>query len=175
MPIDYAALRTELTTDPRGYGYNAAARNDSDMAARINLIRDGSAGTVPTNPTGDGGSANGVILIKRNDVVAAEIVVAIDLADIPALPTNPNNSQLSSERRSLAYLQMLSCMPGTVRLLNDDGSNTPVVSNVAGIFNAGSATLTRLNALRTRPGSRAEEKFGRNVAVTIDDIGKALN
>ena len=175
MPIDYAALRTELTTDPRGYGYNAAARNDTLMAEIIDTIRDGT--NPPANPTGGtpAGNADGHIDIKRSDVKASEIVLAIDLGDMPSLPTNPNNSQLSQERRSLAYLQMLSCMTDPVQLLNDDGSNTPVVSNVAGIFTAGSATLTRLNALRTRFGSRAEELFGRDTIITADDIGKALN
>lgn len=168
-----AALKTELQTDPRGYGYNAAARNDTLMASIIDTVRDGT--NPPATPTAVGGNADGHIDVKRADVKASEIVLAIDLADIAALPTNPNNTQLSTERRSLAYLQMLSCMTDPVQLLNDNGTNTPVVSNVANIFTAGSATLTRLNALRFRFGSRTEELFGRNVSVTIDDIGKALN
>lgn len=37
--IDYAALKTELTTDPNAYGYTAhvASGNDSALAELLNL------------------------------------------------------------------------------------------------------------------------------------------
>ena len=171
-PSQLTTLKTEFTTDPRGYGYSTlwASGQDNALADVIDTVRDGT--NPPANPTGGtpAGNADGHIDIKRDDVAGSEVVLAIDLADIPSLPTNPNNSQLSSERRSLAYLQMLACMTDPIKLLNDDGSNTPVISNVAGIFTAGSATLTRLNALRFRFGSRAEELFGKGVSVTADDV-----
>jgi hypothetical protein len=61
-----------------------------------------------------------------------------------------------------------------IRLLNDDGSNTPVIANLQGIFPAGSPTRNRLIALAVRNGSRAEQLFGTNVVVSSGDVAAAL-
>lgn len=163
MPLTTAQLaqmRTELTTDPNGYDYNAAGRNDSDMAAKINAVRDGTNGAA--------------IPVRRADVAVADVYAAVSVADYTALPGTPTAAQLSAERRYLAWFSGLAAM-GRIRLLNDDGSDTPVVANFKAMFAAGTGTLTRLAALASRSGSRAEQLFGSGVVVTIDDVGRALN
>lgn len=173
MPVNHAALATEVNTDPRGYGYaeDVAVGNDQAVADKLNLVRDGSVGRVPANPTGDGGSADGVVLVKRADVTSREVIEAVDLADFPALPSNPNASALSTERRQLAYLGWLASV-STMRLVGDDGNDLPIVGNLGAMFPAGTGSRNRLLALRRRPGSRAEELFG--VSVTASDVAKAL-
>src|SRR5690242_9699909 len=102
-----ATLKTELQTDPRGYGYNAAARNDTDMASRINAVRDGS--NPPASPSvnlGTGGlgeQANGSIYVRQLNVTGGSIFAVTVVADYTALPTNPSATQLSTERRYLSW------------------------------------------------------------------------
>jgi hypothetical protein len=161
MAIDYVALKAELETDPVGYGYAPFynAGDNGALADMLNLVRDGT----------NGGPA---ISIRKSDVIGKEIWESIAIADFPALPANPNNSQLSTERRSLSWLEGLANYD-TIRLLYDDGSNTPVIENLQGIFPAGTGTRNRLIALATRNGSRAEQLFGANTRLTNEDIAKA--
>jgi hypothetical protein len=180
--VDITALRTEITTDPRGYGYAAlyGAGNDQAVADLMNLVRDGT--NPPANPTavaptltnpspGVAGVANGTITVRKPDVDVARLIEAIDLADWTALGASPTAAQLSTERRQIGYLNTLASLgtAGKVRTVNDDGTNAPVATNLLSIFPA-SPTRTRLNAAATRNGSRAEERFGPNVQVTKDDV-----
>lgn len=156
-----ATLKTELTTDPRGYGYSAAQRNDQSMADKLNLIRDGSAGTVPSNPTAAGGQASGIISEYRKDIAVREIIAAIAPADFAAL------TQLQCAKLSLQFA-------GTGMVIDATNANTR--GSFAGIFSGMSAATTNaINALASRSGSRAEELFGVGVSVSIDDVGRALN
>jgi hypothetical protein len=168
-PAQIAALKTELTTDPRGYGYNAAARNDTDLANRVNLVRDGSAGTVPTTPTADGGAANGAVTLKRPDCKPSEILEAIDVRDLLASPAGVTSVPLTQ-----SWFESITQF-ATIRLTNQDGSKTQVRKNIDRITGNTNLSQDRLDAVAVRFGSRAEEKFGFGVAVTIDDVGKALN
>lgn len=159
------ALKTELLTDPVGYGYAAdgpttPTPNVQGLADKLNLVRDGA----------NGGPA---ITVRKDAIASKDIYEAIDIGDYTALPGNPNASQLSTERRFLAWLTGLAAIP-TVRLLNDDGSNTPVITNLQTAFPAGSGTRTRLVALASRNGSRAEQLFGRNAVVTYHEVASAL-
>jgi hypothetical protein len=150
-------LRTELLTDPTGQGYapHVAAGAHQILADLLNAIQP-------------------AITIRRTDVMPADAVAAIDLADIPALPSNPNATQLSTERRQLAYLGWLAAMAAPMRLQNDDGTNAPVVVNLLAVFPSGSPTRARLIALATRPGSRAERLAGPGVVVTHQAVADAL-
>ena len=154
--IDYLALKTELLTDPSGLGYAASVSSGDDVttAAVLNVAR-------------------GAITIRRADINVQEFWNAIDVADFTALPGAPTVAQLSSERRFLAWLSGLAALQ-TVRLLNDDGTDTPVVTNLKAMFPAGSATRTRLLALAIRNGSRAEQLFGVDTIVGSQDIARAL-
>lgn len=156
MPINYTALKTELTTDPRGYGYAplVTAGNDTGLADMLNLVR-------------------AAISIKRADVLPSEILQVLSMTDMPALANNPSSGQQSQERRDLAWLECLTNLD-QIRLLNDDGTDTQIRANLARMFPAGTGTRTRLLALETRAGSRAEELFGAGTAVGHSDIATAL-
>lgn len=164
--IDYARLASEITTDPRGYGYAAlvAIGSDAGVADLLNLVRNGAPGTVPTTPTADGGSADGIIRIKRDDIQPAEVFHAIALAD---LINNPGASQLE-------WFNALLHATFDIRLVDASGQDTPVAANVKALVRAGTPTLARLQALATRVGSRAEELFGPRTVLTHLDVAKAL-
>lgn len=163
--INYTTLKTELTTNPNGYTgiggqtltqlYNAGA--DQACADVLNEIR-------------------AAISIKRADVSSADCVSSIRVTDYTALPANPSNGQLSTERRFLSWLECISgLVEGRIRLLNDDGSDTPAIANFKDMFQVGTGTLTRLLALATRSGSRAEQLFGADTRLTATDIVQARN
>lgn len=147
MAIDYAALKAEIDTDPNVYGYavHVLTGNDQAVANLLNQVRD-------------------AIQIERADIGSGEIFHAIDIMD---LVNNPGASVLE-------YFNVLMHMPHPVRLLNDDGSATPVKANVIALFKAGTATLTRLAALEKRAGSRAEELFGAKTRISSFDVATAL-
>lgn len=160
-PAQYQALKTELNADPRAYGYAPlrASGSDNALADLLNLVRDGT-------------NIGPAIPIRRADISSKELWEAIDVADMTALPGSPSVAQLSAERRNLAWLSGLPAIP-RLRLLNDDGSNTPAVANLLAIFPA-SPTRTRITALASRNGSRAEELFGRDTRLTDADVAVAL-
>lgn len=161
-PTQIAALKAELQTDPRGYGYNAAGRNDTDMKNRVNAVRDG---TNPgTNPTGAGGQASGVISLKRPTIPRQELLNAIDTRDLKASPTVLEGSVLESILQS-----------DTITLLNDDGTNNLTRQNLNRLLADTNGSQTRLGTIARRNASRAEELFGFGVAVTTDEVGLALN
>lgn len=171
MAINYATLTTEIQSDPRGYGYATplAAGSDTGVADLLNRVRDGTGGpvpngTVPLNPTAAGGVASGIITIRRTDITGSEVFHAILTAD---LVNSPNALQAQ-------WYNALITAPFPIRLLNADGSATPVRDNVIALVRAGTPTLQRLGALETRPGSRAEELFGPNTRVSADDVARAL-
>lgn len=163
-PAQLATLKTELQTDPRGYGYNASARNDSDMAARINVPRDGT--NVPSNPTGDGGAANGVIKLNNRTVDTGLIRAAVTFDGYDGLVV-----------ASQSWFNWLTS-GGNITV------NAHLLQQLAGIPTATSsiwaaADRTAMNAameaLMRKFGSRAEEKFGIGVVVTVTEVGNALN
>src|SRR3990167_6874508 len=154
MALTTAQLQTlhdELVADLRAYGYAAHLppnpANWNGPADLLNLVRDGT----------NGGPA---ITMGRDDVPRGEIIAAIDVADFPALSGNPNSTALSVERRQLAYLTMLSGLDESIRLLDDAGTNLPIIGNLTAIFPAGTGTRARLVATASRFGSRAEELLG---------------
>lgn len=155
MPINFAELNTELTTDPTTLGYATprAAGNDQALTDALNLVR-------------------AAITIRRANIPVKDIWEAITVADMTALPGTPNATQLSTERRQLAWLSGLPAI-GSVRLQNADGSDTSIMTNLAAIFPA-SGTRTRLLALASRTGSRAEQLFGVDTVVTTTDVARAL-
>jgi hypothetical protein len=165
MSIDPVALRNEIVNDLTALGLKAmvataeggtslGSTRDADIVGALNLARVS-------------------IQVKRSDITGQEVLQAITVADYTALPGTPTAAQLSSERRYLAWLTGLCAVP-TVRLLNDDGTDGPVIANLKAMFAPGTGTLTRLQALQTRNGSRAEQLFGAGAAVTVSDVSLAL-
>jgi hypothetical protein len=156
MAINYTTLKTEIQTDPAGAGYGPYVSLGNDMAV-ANLIN----------------APSGNITVRRSSITNKEIVEAIDVTDYAAIPSNPTNTQLSVERRYLSWFEGIMGVD-SIRLLNDDGTNTPVVANFMAMFPSGTPTRTRLFTLASRTGSRAEQLFGTDVTVTPTDISYAL-
>jgi hypothetical protein len=156
MAINYTTLKNEILNDPNAYGYaeHVTAGSNQAIADLLNLPRV-------------------AITIRKSDVSSKDIIEAIAISDFPALAQNPTNAQLSTERRSLAWLECLMNVD-MVRLLNDDGSDTPVIANLEGMFPVGTGTRNRLRALAVRAGSRAEQLFGTNTFISSSDVAQAL-
>lgn len=175
----YQALKTELNGDPNTYGYATFRTSGNDAALRLmlNHVRDGSS--VPQMLMGEPGVltnlgvAGAAITVRRPDISTQAVWEAINMADMATLSGSPSAANLSNERKQLAWLSGLPAI-GTLRLENDDGSSTQVQTNLQAIFPAGSGTRTRLVALATRQGSRAEQLFGTGTVLTDEDIGIAL-
>ena len=162
MPVVLSALKTELTTDPVPMGY-AAPRNVGNHAALAVLIN-----TVRVGQT-----------IQRVDVSARELVEAINVADMAAFvnPATPTNQELEFSRRYLAWFTLIPAV-GTLRLLENDGTTlTPVGANLSAMFPTGTGlgtTRGRILALMTKAPTRAEQLFGANTVVTVDQVSAAL-
>lgn len=151
MPINYPALATEITSDPRGYGYAAdvATGNDTAVATQLNAIRPG-------------------ITIRRQRVPRQEILEAIDIDDFQANPSQVGNATLAA-----SWFESVT-QTDEVRLANPDGSPTRIRLNINRLFKAGSGTITRLDAVAVKNGSRIEELFGEGTSATDRDVAKAL-
>lgn len=144
--MDYVALHTELTTDPNGYGYAPliAIGNDAGLADLLNQPR-------------------AAISIARPDVTPLEVLEAIKVTDF----VSNANVLYASWFESLTQFASL-------RILKADGTDTRVMTNLMSILSNGSASETRLRALASRQGSRAEQLFGPGATVTHMDIATAL-
>lgn len=162
MAVDLAVLKAELINDPRGYGYNALVRNDVLMAQIINTVRDGT--NPPANPTADGGTANGLISLKKPSISRFDLINVIDTRDLKASPTVLEGSVLESILQS-----------DTITLLNDDGTNNLTRQNLNRLLNDTNGSQTRLGQIARKNSSRAEEKFGVGTVVSVADIGTALS
>ena len=154
MPVDLVALATELTTDPRGYGYApyVASRADGTLAVMLNQPR-------PTGPT---------ISIKRPDCTPAEVLEAIDIRDLPASPQGVTSVPLAA-----AWLESVTQFP-TLRLLTDAGQKTLIRKNIDRLVGDTNGSQARLDAVAVRVGSRAEELFGYGVVVEHTQVTAAL-
>lgn len=157
-----ALLKTELTTDPRGYAYNAAGRNDSDILARVNAVRDG---TNPgTTPTAGGGAANGIIQVNN---------ATVDTAMIRAVVTQAAYDGLVTATRTwfnwLTGAGFITVNAGTLQSL------AGIPTDTASIWATGQRTAMNaaMNGLMRKVTSRAVELWGRDV--TLDEVGIALN
>lgn len=155
--VNYTTLHTELTTDPRGYGYGPllTAGNDDGLVTLLNKPRDGT----------DGFPA---ISVKRLDCAPSEILEAIDIRDLQSsgLPAGMSVPLAQSWLESVTQF-------ARIRLMNDDGTKTMTRRNIDRLVANTNASQTRLDAVAVRAGSRAEELFGANTVLTNFDIGQA--
>lgn len=146
-------LKTELLTDPMGYGYAPliADFNPPALAALLNKVR-----------TGDDGFP---AIVVRNPAILTKDVLekAIDTADFKANPTAVDSAYFQSimARESLA-------------LLDNVGADTFIFTNLKRLFGAGTATRTRLNALANRNGSRAEQLWGPGTTIGYQQVIDAI-
>lgn len=152
MTIDYPALKTELETDPVGYGYAPFVANGSDnvLAEMLNTVR---AGT-------DGFPA---ITVRRADIRPSEVLEAVDVRDFVANPSVAWTSWFESATRLDA-----------MRLLNDDGTDTLILKNLKRILTDTNGSQARVVAICNRNGSRAEQLFGTGTLIRDSDVAQAL-
>lgn len=140
MAINYAALKTELQSDPTSLGLAAllSAGNHDAVAAKLNEV-------------------NANIDVQRSTVASDEIIEAMDATEFAALAQ-------ANLLRLLILLQKETFVISR--------ANTRAL--IAGVFPVGGPTRTRLAALLTRKGSRAEQLFNSSTVITAADIARAL-
>jgi hypothetical protein len=158
--IDLTVLRTELLTDPNAYGYAEYVADGSDQATAdlLNAVRDGVTVPRPGKPIG------AAISVRRADITPSELLEAIDSRDIAASPA----------ASLLAWFQSVTQL-AQIRLLNADGSNTRVIANLQRLITLDTnLSRTRLTAIASRAGSRAEQLFGTGTRVEWSDVATAL-
>ena len=134
MTVDFAALQTELTTDPEILGYVVAPSppdNEADAYTDADLLNS---------------LATGRDRIKAQ-VSGADAFSVTDPTEFDALT--------GAERTEWLAL----CAIDSVNPAN----GTPAEAMATRIFGGGSVTLVNLNAFRTETISRAVELFGTNV------------
>jgi hypothetical protein len=157
-----ATLKTELQTDPRGYGYASlvALGSDEGLAQLLNVVRDGSVGTVPSTPTAAGGAASGIITVRRNDISGAEILQAVD-------PSSDGAASLTALQT--AFFNAVATMRN-LSFVNADGSDNAVLKNLKQCFTNNSGSRSNLGTISKRSGTRAEELFGTGVSIAAGDV-----
>jgi len=167
MPVNHAALRSELDTDPAQLGYEPAWSNGTDnvVASLLNFPRDG----VTAAPNGVVGAA---IQVRRADVMPAEILEVIDARDFQS-ETDAGASE--SPNMDAAYFASVMQSQQSLRLEFDDGSATRVLTNLRRFLqNPGpQGSRDRLLSIVRRTGSRAEQLFGGGSVVTDADVAAA--
>lgn len=143
--VDYNALKSEIETDPTALGY--AGKTTGQLVDMLNLPRQ-------------------TITIRRRDVTPAEVLEAIDVRDFVADSTAAGNPGGGLARAWFDSVTQLA----TVRLVNDDDTNTQVMTNLRRVLNDTNGSQTRLGNISRRAGSRAEKLFGAGTVVTADDV-----
>ena len=146
MAYTLAQLKSELLTDPAAVGYaaNITAGAQGKVAEQINAV-------------------NGAILIPRSNVTPQEILEAIRIQDLNATTNVAHGSWFESVMQTPA-----------IRLLTTTGTDTRLLNNIMFLLSNGSGSETRLRALATRPGSRAEQLWGEYTVVPVGDVQAAL-
>lgn len=149
-PTQLQQLATEINSDPTALGYSAVSGglpNRPAVAALLNLIRAG-------------------ITVKRNDVMASEIIAAVDSRDFT---TTPNAAHC-------AFIGALLTKGAPLQFQDAQGNDTNILGNIKRLLVTDDATHTSraaLNALANRLGSRAEQLWGLPANITEDDIAHA--
>lgn len=156
MPLtndQVVALRTELNTDPRGYGYAAhvATGNVTQLVALLNKPRDGT----------DGFPA---ITVNRPFLTGAQVMNAIDVRDF-TIPGTVNTNLAGSFLESV--FQMMQ-----VPLTESNGTKNQIRRNLDRLVGDTNGSQTRLDALAVQVGSRAQQLFA--VQVGDGDVNRAL-
>jgi hypothetical protein len=161
VAINYVALKAELQLDPSGLGYPPliAAGNDQGLADVLNFPRNGSTPSPVNNVVG------AAITVRRTDITPAEALEAIDTRDFETAATAMQGTYFG------AIMQLRS-----LRLLNDDGTNTRILRNISDVLQVADTrgSRSRLSAIANKTGSRGEQLFGSGTVLTHTDISRAL-
>ena len=140
MPIDYAKLNIELTTDPKGLGYSQPPNRNDPADAEL------------LNPRGLG--ETGIAESVETDLLNREVIV----------------SEFEGLSLPLRQFWQLIVTAGNGVI---DPSDTKIKAQIFAIWGLGTTTRANLIALGTREYSRAEKLFGRGLAATHIDVGRA--
>jgi hypothetical protein len=149
MSFTLQQLAAEINADPTALGYAplVAAHDRPGVAALMNLPRAG-------------------ITVKRNDVMASEVIAAVDSRDFV---TTPNAAHC-------AFISALLTKGAPLQFQDASGTDTNILGNIKRLLVADDATHTSraaLNALATRIGSRAEQLWGTGTLINEQNIADA--
>lgn len=145
MAFTLAQLKTEiLTTNPATYAANVAIGAVGKVAEQLNEVQAG-------------------ISIPRSNITPQEILEAIRVQDLNTTTNVVAGSWFESVMQS-----------PSMRLINPNGTDTRVLNNIMFLLANGSHSETRLRALATRTGSRAEQLWGEGTVVQAQDVQEAL-
>lgn len=140
-PVDIAQLKAECLTNPNNYSYTDPSAGTKTLTEWF-LAGDDTIVANILNRTRAG------ITIYRTDVTPQEVTEAIAVANfVPAASQNIYSAAWFHNFGSLS----------AVRLLTKAGANTRNMTNLLAILTNASASETRLIALGSRTGSRAEQ------------------
>ena len=153
--MDYAALKSEITTDPKALGY----------APLINVSDNGIAGLL--NALTGPGAATISLLTQTKGAILKGIIPALDqLASGLTLSNSPITSQ-TAQKWANRFAALRSGDPVVVL----DGGLLFLLNQMVA---DGLTTQPYIDAFTTRTGSRAEALFGAGTVVQPGDIAKAL-
>jgi hypothetical protein len=151
MAVDLAQLKTELETDPNGYGYAAyiAAGNMQTLADILNQVRT-------------------AIVMGRAIILREEAMSCWNLAEVEAsYAADPAVLELACNAMHFPSFNMQA---------RDEGSGVYLDSQVfAFAQEIGDLTSTAMNNITVRSGSRAEELWAAGDIVTWYQCSQALN
>lgn len=140
-PVDIAQLKTECLTNPNNYSYTDSSAGTKTLTQWF-LAGDDVIVANILNQTRAG------ITIYRTDVTPQEVTEAIAVANF--VPVGSQNGYSAAWFHNFGSLS-------AVRLLTKAGANTRNMTNLLAILTNASASETRLIALGSRTGSRAEQ------------------
>lgn len=146
--MDYAALKTELTTDPKAIGY-ASQLNISDIAVAAML----------NATTGNGAATVNLPSIAHDDlaILIAPVVMALSTA------TAALQAQWGPMLQLIGGIQSVALNAQNLGMLNALSADFPT-----------QLPASAVTAATTRMGSRAEVLFGVGTVVSWTDIAKAM-
>lgn len=167
MPYTIAQLTAEIINDPANKGYKVSGVWKTDQQIS-DLLNEPKADITPW--------ADAVVsAMKRTDVSSQEILEAIDIRDFVFPGTN--NLPAASQPLATSWLESAT-RQDRLRFVTEAGADTTVLKNLKLLLLAPGATndrgsTVRINALATRPGSRAESLWGRETYVPPIDVARA--
>ena len=148
MPVNYATLKSELTTDASGLGYSGllAVGNAQAVADRMNTNLSGLSGLVTQ-------------LIFRDDIGLSEVVANIASGDF-----------INLAQIQISKLQLL--FAGSAQTIDVTNINYRV--NLGSIFSGMNSTKANFSGMFTRIGSRSEVLFGDGITVAPADVSLSI-
>ena len=146
VAADLAGLRTECLTNPNNYSYTDPFAGTKTLTQWYQAGDDTIVANI-LNQTRAG------ITIYRTDVAPDEVKEAVAIAQL----TTSATAAVSSLQA--AWLNAF-FSGAAVRLINKSGTDTRVLTNLLAVLTNASASETRVRALGSRTGTRAEQLWG---------------